>query len=106
MTDSSVGQSDATDWREAGRPFFDRIGAACDRIAAHYPEIADAIAGHTRERRGVIGKLAWPGEQARHIMHLADEAERWADFLDAEAEEIERTVSSTPTPPHWRFGDD
>jgi len=56
-----MGQSGATDWREVGRPFFERIGAACDRIAAHYPEIAEASSGSCRGR--VIRRVtscAWP----------------------------------------------
>lgn len=79
-------------WSEIGGPFFDRIGAACDRIAAAgYPDLARALAGHTRERRGTIGRLErrgtigrlqWPGDQGRHISRLADEAERLASRLE------------------------
>lgn len=40
---------------EDGAEVFQRIGAGCDRIAsAGMPEIARAIAGYTRERRGRV----------------------------------------------------
>lgn len=74
---------EAAPWREIGGPLFERIGAACDRIAAAgYPDLARALAGHTRERRGTIGRLQWPSDQSRHIIRLADESERLATVLE------------------------
>ena len=65
-----------------GRETFDRIGAACDIIASAYPEIADAIAGHARERRGrVQADPTWPATIAASLIRLADDAEKLAELV-------------------------
>lgn len=61
-----------------GQATFDRIAAACDRIAtAGYPKVADAIGGYTRERRGRVQvDRTWPEAIATGLIDLADEAEQ------------------------------
>ena len=71
-----------------GRPYFDRIGAAADRIAVGgHPMIARAVAAYARERRGVLKRqpTGFGREAAQDVMDLADGAERLADRLEAHA---------------------
>jgi ribulose-5-phosphate 4-epimerase/fuculose-1-phosphate aldolase len=72
---------------------MDRIGAALDRItqAGHW-KIAEAIAGHARERRGALRRVdtsqiaghgRFTGERvASDLMELADAVEQLADTLE------------------------
>ena len=64
---------------EDGRGTFERIARALDQLAAAgFPELQAAVAGYTRERRGRVQGLAWPGEIARSLVRLADELEQLA----------------------------
>jgi hypothetical protein len=68
---------------EEGRGTFERIARALDQLAAAgFPELQAAVAGYTRERRGRVLALAWPGEIARSLIRLADELEQLAVRLE------------------------